>query len=199
VSDGPDRCERRRVLRDAVDPGMFLCRSRSPGAPDVASIRAAATPPAVALPVSDRRGHAIPLAAVTALSAKESCASQTSGGQEREAWASGGRTRDDCFDLGATRRRAIALATLQSSAGGHARLLRHASERQPRRRRRSLSSSRRLASDARNQRQAGVPHLGRGRRRPPGVADVCFLRMRSSACRCRLDCGGSRFRPDPSV
>ena len=45
------------------------------------------------------------------------------------------------------------------------------------------------------QRQAGVRHLGRGRRRPPGVADVCFLRMRSSACRCRLDCGGSRFRP----
>ena len=50
------------------------------------------------------------------------------------------------------------------------------------------------------QRQSGVRHLGRGRRRPAGVPDdVCFLRMRSSACRCRLDWGGSRFRPDPSV
>ena len=55
------------------------------------------------------------------------------------------------------------------------------------------------APDARLQRQAGVRHLGRGRRRPPGVADVCFLRMRSSACRCRLDCGGSRLRPGASV
>jgi hypothetical protein len=40
---------------------------------------------------------------------------------------------------------------------------------------------------------------GRGRRQPPGVAHVCFLRMRSSACRCRLEPGGSRLRPDPSV
>jgi hypothetical protein len=42
------------------------------------------------------------------------------------------------------------------------RVVCHASERQPRRRRRSLSSSRRLAADARNQRQAGVRHLGPG-------------------------------------
>ena len=55
------------------------------------------------------------------------------------------------------------------------------------------------APDARLQRQAGVRHLGRGTRQPPGVAHVCFLRMRSSACRCRLDPGGSRLRPDPSV
>jgi hypothetical protein len=40
---------------------------------------------------------------------------------------------------------------------------------------------------------------GRGRRQPPGVAHVCFLRMRSSACRCRLDPGGSRLRPNSAV
>jgi hypothetical protein len=43
------------------------------------------------------------------------------------------------------------------------------------------------------------PPLGRGARQPPGVAHVCFLRMRSSAWRCRLDPGGSRLRPQPSA
>ncbi len=37
---------------------------------------------------------------------------------------------------------------------------------------------------------------GRGRRQPPGVAHVCFQRMRSSACRCRMDAGG--LSPSPS-
>ena len=45
----------------------------------IASTRAVAAPPAVALPVSDNGGNAIALAAVTAHSSKESCASQTSG------------------------------------------------------------------------------------------------------------------------
>ena len=60
---------------------------------------------------SGQTGHAIALAAVTTLSAMESCGSQTRAGQEREAWATGGRSRDDSFDWGARRRRAIALAT----------------------------------------------------------------------------------------
>jgi hypothetical protein len=42
-------------------------------------------------------------------------------------------------------------------------------------------------------------HLGRGTRQPPGVAHVCFLRVCSSACRGRLDPGGSCLRPDPIV
>ena len=42
--------------------------------------------------ISDRRGHAIALAAVTALSAKEPCGSPTSGGQKRAAWASSSRS-----------------------------------------------------------------------------------------------------------
>jgi hypothetical protein len=87
-------------------------------------------PPARSLSVSDRRGHAIALAAVTALSAKESCGSQTSGRQEPEARASGARSRDDCFDLRARRRRAIALATSRSrrlSRRGTSRLIAFAS------------------------------------------------------------------------
>ena len=91
-------------------------------------------------------------------------------------------------------------ATASALAAASASLcLCHASERQPRRRRHSLSSSRRLAADARVQRQAGVRHLGRSTRQPPGVAHVCFLRMRSSASRCRSAPGGSRLRPISSV
>ena len=51
---------------------------------------------------------------------------------------------------------------------------------------------------ASNAKEASVIWAGVGGG-PPGVADVCFLRMRSSACRCRLDCGGSRFRPTAGV
>ncbi len=40
---------------------------------------------------------------------------------------------------------------------------------------------------------------GPGDAAAPGVAHVCFLRMRSSGCRCRLDPGGSRLRPDASL
>jgi hypothetical protein len=100
------------------------------GQPNPASSRAAVVPPARSLSVSDRRGHAIALAAVTALSAKESCGSQTSGRQEPEARASGARSRDDCFDLRARRRRAIALATSRSrrlSRRGTSRLIAFAS------------------------------------------------------------------------
>ena len=67
-------------------------------------------------PLPDRPGRAIVLPAVTAVSAKESCGWQTSGGQERKAWVSGGRSQDDCFDFGVRRRRAIALATQERSA-----------------------------------------------------------------------------------
>jgi hypothetical protein len=81
----------------------------------------------------------------------------------------------------------------QASASGLA--LRHASEPRGRRVGRSHSSSGRLGPGARNQRQAGARHLGRGRRQPPRVAHACFLRMRSSACRRSLDPGGSRLRP----
>ena len=59
---------------------------------------------------------------MTALSAEELCGSHPGGGQERDARASGGRSRDDCFDLGARRRRAIALATIQRSDGAGASL-----------------------------------------------------------------------------
>ena len=45
----------------------------------------------------------------------------------------------------------------------------------------------------------GRPPSGPGCRQPRGVAQVCFLRMRSSACRCRLDPGGSRLRPEPAT
>jgi len=45
----------------------------------------------------------------------------------------------------------------------------------------------------------GRPPSGPGCRQPRGVAHVCFLRMRSSACRCRLDPGGSRLRPEPAT
>ena len=72
--------------------------------------------------VPDRRGHAIALAAVTTLSAMESCGSQTSAGREREAWATDGRSRDDSFDWGARRRRAIALATKDSPGAADAGL-----------------------------------------------------------------------------
>jgi hypothetical protein len=59
----------------------------------------------------------------------------------------------------------------------------------------SLLPSRPSARRARAQRQAGVRHLGRHTRQPLGVAHVYFLRNRSSACRCRVDAGGSRLRP----
>jgi hypothetical protein len=42
----------------------------------------------------------------------------------------------------------------------------------------------------------GVRHLGRRARQPLGVAHGCFPRKRSSACRCRVDAGGSRLRPE---
>ena len=35
--------------------------------------------------------------------------------------------------------------------------------------------------------------------RPLSVADVCFLRKHTSTCRCRVDAGGSRFRPRGSA
>jgi hypothetical protein len=57
----------------------------------------------------------------------------------------------------------------------------------------------RLPPSARNQRQAGVRDLGPGTMAAAGVAHVCFLRKRSSACRCRLDPGRSRYRPISSV
>jgi hypothetical protein len=49
-----------------------------------------------------------------------------------------------------------------------------------------------------NGKQASVI-WGRERWQPPGVAHVFFLRKRSSACRCPLDPGRSRYRPEGSV
>ncbi len=80
----------------AGDPRPRL-RSR---APSIASLLAEPSShhgdaeAAVAGGLPNRPGRAIVLPAVTAVSAKESCGWQTSGGQERKAWASGGRSQD---------------------------------------------------------------------------------------------------------
>jgi hypothetical protein len=73
--------------------------------------------------------------------------------------------------------------------------LRYASERQPRRRRRSLSSSRRRASDARNQRQARVRHQGSGK--APAAGPGARVLSANALVRGSVPAGPWRLSPSP--
>ena len=75
----------------------------------------------------------------------------------------------------------------------------HASDRQPRRRRRSLSSSRRLASDARNQRIGAERIQHWLRRQPRDAADGCIPGKRPPGPRRHPAAAGCRLRPNSAV